>query len=345
VISHAAVVGGRIHAAYGVDWQSVNSIGGKRTMSLQPGKQVKQYVMSGLIAKGGMGVVWRAWDGVRNEAVAIKAVANDLIADPEFKVRIQDEARRHQRLQHPNIVPVLDVFEAEGETCIVMQLIEGTSLDNVLESRSPHHADLPEATAIIRDLLVALDYAHRHGIVHRDVKPSNVLLDKDHRALLIDFGIALAMGEERRTRTGQIVGTPAYMSPEQITKPKSIDHRSDVYSVGCVFYEMLSGRPPFVKGLEGVGDTDFAIQHAHVTQKPLNLRSRVPSLPPAVDAVVMAALEKDPEQRIPGCQEFLRLLAEADTKPTSGEGRSFRVVWAIGVLVIVALILIWLIAS
>jgi serine/threonine-protein kinase len=314
-------------------------------MSLQPGKQVKQYAIGGLLAKGGMGAVWQAWDTVRNETVAIKAVANDLIADPEFKVRIQDEARRHQRLQHPNIVPVLDVFEAEGHTCIVMQLINGMSLDNLLEGRAPRRSDLHEAMAIIRDLLVALDYAHRHGIVHRDVKPSNVLLDKDHRSLLIDFGIALAMGEERRTRTGQIVGTPAYMSPEQITKPKSIDHRSDVYSVGCVFYEMLSGRPPFVKGQDGVGDTDFAIQHAHVTKRPLSLRSRVPHIPSDVDDLVMAALEKDPEQRIPGCQEFLRLLEAVGTEPKPKAGHSFGVVWAVGGLLIVALILVWLIAS
>jgi eukaryotic-like serine/threonine-protein kinase len=314
-------------------------------MSLQPGKRVKQYAISGLIAKGGMGMVWQAWDFVRNETVAIKAVANDLIADPEFKVRIQDEARRHQRLRHPHIVPVLDVFEADGETCIVMQLIEGTSLDHLLESKSPHHAETPEAIAIIRHILEALDYAHQHGIVHRDVKPSNVLLDKDHQALLIDFGIALAMGEERRTRTGQIVGTPSYMSPEQITKPKSIDHRSDVYSVGCVFYEMLTGRPPFVKGQEGVGYTDFAIQHAHVTKRPLNLRSRVPSIPPHVDELVMAALEKDPEKRIPGCQEFLRLLAQVGTEPRSGEGRSLKIVWGIGLLLITSLILIWLATS
>ena len=314
-------------------------------MSLQPGKQVRHYAINSLIAKGGMGVVWQAWDFVRNEAVAIKAVANDLIADPEFKIRIQDEARRHQRLQHPNIVPVLNVFEADGETCIVMQLIEGTSLDHLLESKAPHHAETPEAIAIVQDILGALDYAHQHWIVHRDVKPSNVLLDKDHQALLIDFGIALAMGEERRTRTGQIVGTPSYMSPEQITKPKSIDHRSDVYSVGCVFYEMLTGRPPFVKGQEGVGYTDFAIQHAHVTKRPLNLRSRVPSIPPDVDELVMAALEKDPEKRIPGCQEFLRLLAQVGTETKSGEGRSLRFVWGIGLLLIISLILIWLATS
>jgi eukaryotic-like serine/threonine-protein kinase len=311
-------------------------------MSLQSGKQVKHYTIQNLIAKGGMGVVWQAWDFVRNETVAIKAVANDLIADPEFKVRIHDEARRHQRLKHPNIVPVLDVFEADGETCIVMQLIAGVSLDNLLESKGPHPWETSEAIPIVRDILKALDYAHQHGIVHRDVKPSNVLLGRDHRALLIDFGIALAMGEERRTRTGQIVGTPAYMSPEQITKPKSIDHRSDVYSVGCVFYEMLSGRPPFVKGQEGVGDTDFAIQQAHVTKKPLNLRSRVPSISRDVDELVMAALEKDPEMRIPGCQEFLRLLEQPGTQPETEERRSFRFVWGVGLLLIIFFVLIWL---
>jgi eukaryotic-like serine/threonine-protein kinase len=214
-------------------------------------------------------------------------------------------------------------------------------LDNMLQSNAIHHAETRVAIAIIRDILEALDYAHQHGIVHRDVKPSNVLLDKNHRALLIDFGIALAMGEERRTRTGQIVGTPAYMSPEQITKPKSIDHRSDVYSVGCVFYEMLTGRPPFVKGQEGVGNTDFAIQHAHVTKRPLNPKSRMPSLPADVDDLVMAALAKDPEERIPGCQEFLRLLAQIGTRPKVERVRSFRIAWVIGLLLIVLLILIW----
>ena len=138
-----------------------------------------------------------------------------------------------------------------------MELIEGTSLDNFLESRVHNRLETHEAIPIVRNILNALNYAHQQGIVHRDVKPSNVLLDRDNKAMLIDFGIALAMGEERRSCTGQIIGTPAYMSPEQIAKPKSLDYRSDVYSVGCVFYEMLTGRPPFVKGEEEVGDTDF----------------------------------------------------------------------------------------
>ena len=310
-------------------------------MSLRPGNRAKHYIINSLIAKGGMGVVWHAWDLAQNEPIAIKAVANDLVANPEFKIRIQDEAHRHQRLQHPNIVPVLDVFEADGETCIVMKLIEGTSLDNFLASQVHNRLETRGAIPIARDILKALNYAHQHGIVHRDVKPSNVLLDKDNQAMLIDFGIALAMGEERRTRTGQIIGTPAYMSPEQITKPKSLDHRSDVYSVGCVFYEMLTGRPPFVKGEEEVGDTDFAIQQAHVTKRPFNPKSRVPNIPPDLDELVMAALEKDPNKRLPGCQEFLRLLEQVCTQ--SSVVHPFRFWgWVIGLLLIVLLIFVWL---
>lgn len=308
-------------------------------MSLQPGKQVRHYIINDIIAKGGMGIVWHAWDLAQDKPVAIKAVANDLVADPEFKVRIQDEARRHQRLEHPNIVPVIDVFEADGETCIAMELIEGSSLDNLLERKAQNRLETPEALPIVRDLLKALDYAHQQGVVHRDVKPSNVLLDKENRALLIDFGIALAVGETRRTRTGETIGTPGYMSPEQITRPRSVDHRSDVYSVGCVFYEMLTGRPPFVRGQNGVEDTNFAIQLAHVNKKPVNPRSRVPSIPPDLDELIMEALEKDPNRRIPGCREFLRSLEKINS---SGQRRSFRIGWVIGLLLIALLILVWL---
>jgi serine/threonine-protein kinase len=264
-----------------------------------------------------MGSVWRARDTKQNQLVAIKSVANDLIADPEFKVRIQDEARRHQRLQHPNIVPVPEVFDAEGETCIVMKLIDGSSLAKMLESLPNHRLDVEEATRIVRDVLQALDYAHRHGIVHRDVKPSNILVDNTGWVWLFDFGIAIAMGEQRRTRTGLTVGTTLYMSPEQITNPRRIDHRSDVYSVGCLFYELLTGRPPFVKNEDGIGDADFALQQAHVNKQPMNPRRRVAGIPADLDDIIMRALEKNPDDRIPGCQEFVRLLDQMG-KPQNG---------------------------
>ena len=292
-------------------------------MSIRRGSRLRQYVIEDLIAQGGMGSVWRARDTRQNQLVAIKAVANDLIADPEFKIRIQDEARRHQRLQHPNIVPVPDVFDALGETCIVMKLIEGSSLAKILESRPDNHLEAAEATRVVKDVLQALDYAHRHGIVHRDVKPSNILVDRTGWVWLFDFGIAIAMGEQRRTRTGLTVGTLLYMSPEQITNPRSIDHRSDVYSVGCLLYESLTGRPPFVKNEDGIGDADFALQQAHVNRQPVNPRRRIASIPADLDAIIMQALEKNPDNRIPGCQEFVRLLDQVG-KPATGAGGAAR---------------------
>jgi eukaryotic-like serine/threonine-protein kinase len=277
------------------------------------GKRIKHYVLEERLGGGGMGVVWRARDTRSDELVAIKAVANDLILDSEFRIRMQDEARRHQRLHHPNIVPVPEVFEAEGNTWIVMKLIEGTSLSALLDSRANKRLDVRDGIRIIKDVLSALNYAHRHGIVHRDVKPSNVMVDHNGKVWLLDFGIAIAMGEQRRTRTGQVVGTLSYMSPEQISKPRTIDHRSDVYSVGCMFYEMLTGRPPFIKNKDGVGDSDFAMQQAHIKKAPLDPKNRVSSIPDDLNEIIMAALSKNPDERIPGCGEFLRLLEQRGT--------------------------------
>ena len=315
-------------------------------MSIRRGSRLRHYVIEDLIAQGGMGSVWRGRDTRENKLVAIKAVANDLIADPEFRVRIQDEARRHQSLQHPHIVPVPDVFVAEGATCIVMKLIEGSSLGTILENAK--RLSVEEAVRIIKDVLLALDYAHRHGIVHRDVKPSNILVGHDGWVWLFDFGVAIAMGEQRRTRTGVTVGTLAYMSPEQITHPRTIDHRSDVYSVGCLLYELVTGRPPFVRNQDGVGDTDFALQQAHVKILPVRPRQRVASIPPEIDAIIMSALEKNPDARLPGCQEFVRLLNQPGRSAEVGRDASDQPPpnqrFKIAVLVAVAavmLLLLW----
>lgn len=297
-------------------------------------------------------MVWQAVNTRTNKLVAIKTMANDLFIDPAFSLRMQDEANRHLRLNHPNIVPVLDVFESHSETCIVMELIEGVSLYSLLKQNEHHRLDEHIAIPIVQDILEALDYAHQRAIFHRDVKPSNVLLDRSSRALLIDFGIAVAVGEERRTRTGQIVGTSLYMSPEQITRPKNIDHRSDVYSVGCVLYEMLTGKTPFVRGQNGVGDTDLAIQQAHVHKKPLSLQRLVPGIPAYLDELVMRALEKDPDKRIPGCREFIRLLEQAGKHPDGKRGilsveneqlRGRKIKLAIGLLIVLLFGIIMLI--
>jgi len=316
-------------------------------MSVRRGSRLGPYVIEDLIAQGGMGSVWRARDTRDNQLVAIKAIANDLITDPEFRVRIQDEARRHQSLHHPHIVPVPDVFVAEGSTCIVMKLIEGASLATMLDKAK--RLSVEESVRIIKDVLMALNYAHRHGIVHRDVKPSNILVDHTGWVWLFDFGVAIAMGEARRTRTGVTVGTLAYMSPEQITHPRRIDHRSDVYAVGCLLYELLTGRPPFVRNEDGVGNTDFELQQAHVTLMPVNPRRRVPSIPPDVDAIVMSALAKNPDERLPGCQEFARLLEQeaepgdagkATTTPTP-HAKRLKVAAVVAAVVVLLLLVLY----
>jgi len=232
-----------------------------------------------------------------------------------------------------------------------MKFVEGRSLSDLLKTSPNNRLGVEESIRIIKDVLKALDYAHMHGVVHRDMKPSNVLLDRDGNAIVIDFGIAIAMGEERRTRTGQIVGTPVYMSPEQITRPKSIDHRSDVYSVGCMFYEMLTGRPPFCKGEDGVDASEFAIQRAHVKEMPMNPRMRVESISTELAGIVMDALEKEPDKRIPGCGEFLRLLDEAG----KGSGirqadkrkdpRTSRIGWIIALLLAILAVLLLLLVK
>jgi serine/threonine-protein kinase len=321
-------------------------------MIFQSGIQVKHYTIDNLIARGGMGEVWKVWDETRNMAVAIKVVANDLIVDPEFKERMQDEAQRHKCLVHENIVTVLEVFETAGNTCTVMEFIKGTSLDLYLDAHASKHLEPDEAIRIVQEILRALDFAHRHGIIHRDVKPSNILLDENRRARLIDFGIALAVGEKRRTRTGKLIGTPLYMSPEQITKPKQINHLSDVYSVGCVLYEMLTGQPPFLKGQDGVGTTDFSIQEAHVKKPPLNPRLRVEAIPIGLDRLVIEALQKDPRNRIPGCHEFRRLLKNVDLHDPdevapdidsdNGETEQFKWWGLVAALVLLLIIFIYL---
>jgi serine/threonine-protein kinase len=317
-------------------------------MSMQPATQIKHYVIKDLISRGGMGMVWRAWDLNRKEFVAIKVIASDLVVDPNFKYRFLDEVRRHARLNHPNIVPVLDVFELHGENCFVMQLIEGMSLADLLEHQEKRRLTPEEAIPIVEDILNALNYAHQQGIIHRDVKPSNVLLDKNRRAHLIDFGIALAVGEQRRTRAGQILGTSFYMSPEQIARPREIDHRSDVYSVGCVFYEMLTGRPPFLPDPGSTGDTDFAIKQAHVTKAPLPPRQRVATIPADLDRLIMWALEKDPAKRLPGCGEFLRLLLKRATsteKRTELVKRILRISLIYLLVLALVYIMIWAISK
>ena len=274
---------------------------------MTPSQKIRDYIFEEKIGEGGMGAVYRARHALLDKPVAIKILSDQLLTSPEFEERFLREARAQARLHHPNIVQVTDFFQENGKYYLVMVLVEGESLEQRLTRGKP--LPLDEALGISADVLAALDYAHQRGLIHRDVKTSNILLDKEGRAYLADFGIVLMVGAERKTRTGSTIGTAFYMSPEQIRRPRAIDHRTDVYSFGCVLYEMLTGHTPFEKGDEEEGDTDFVIKDGHVNRRPDPPRLKNNMLPAAVDSIILKALNKNPDDRYSGCGEFARSLA------------------------------------
>ncbi|HET7062589.1 MAG TPA: serine/threonine-protein kinase, partial [Nitrosospira sp.] len=279
-----------------------------RAGEFREGQACGKYILESVIGRGGMGTVWRARNVTSGQPVALKVVADDLLAEPHIRARFENEMRRHARLDHPNIVRLLDTFSVNGQQCMVMKLMEGESLAVRLRRGPDHALPLDVSLQIFSGVLRALDYAHRHGIFHRDVKPSNILVDAANEAYLLDFGIALAVGEARLTGMGVPVGTPAYMSPEQIRAPRQIDHRTDVYSAACVLYEMLTGRPPFLYLKVGGTTAEIALRWAHVNERPIPPHELMPSIPPGISRIIMMALNKDPNERPQGCAEFLRLL-------------------------------------
>lgn len=284
-----------------------------RSSALVAGHTCGRYQLEHVIGEGGMATVWQAWDPEYRRHVAIKVVLEHLLSDQHIGARFRDELKRHARLNHPRIVRLLDMFSINGQQCMVMNLIQGESLA-VLLKRSPNHIlPLQDTLRICTDILSALNYAHQNGIFHRDVKPSNILVDPQRNAYLLDFGIAIAIGERRHTYLGASnatpVGTPEYMSPEQICSPKDIDHRTDVYSAACVFYTMLTGQPPFPKptGMS-IGLAEEEVRRDHCTKMPVPPHKRQPAIPLVISKLIMMALDKNRDRRPQGCAEFLRLL-------------------------------------
>jgi serine/threonine protein kinase len=266
---------------------------------MRTGDQIRDYVLDQRIGRGGMGEVWRAHQRNPRRTVAIKIIREDGEQAAMFRQRFAREAEAMAGLDHPHIVPVRDYFVSNGTACLVMGLIDGGSL----EGRGAFPLDV--ALRVSGEVLDALNSAHQAGVIHRDIKPSNILLDQNGRAYITDFGIALVAGTERITRlsrSGSAVGTPEYMSPEQIATPDDIDHRTDVYSFGCVLYEMLSGQPPF--GSRDDGTTEFELMQAHVQRSPVPIRQRNPAIDKQTEAVIQCALSKDRERRFAGCGDM-----------------------------------------
>src|ERR1700734_1828522 len=267
-----------------------------------------RYELTHLIARGGMAQVYRARDRQLDRPVALKVLFPELSVDRAFVERFRREAQAAANLSHPNIVPVFDWGEDSGSYFIVMEFVDGRPLSAVLRESGPLSAQ--QTATIGANVAAALAFAHRHGVVHRDVKPGNVLITADGGVKVTDFGIARAMNtEESLTQTGAVMGTAAYFSPEQ-AEGKGVDSRSDIYSLGVVLYEMAVGRPPFT------GDSPVAVASKHVRDQPVLPRAANPTVPPALEAVIMKAMAKNPDDRY-GSAEELRadLLRFADGRP------------------------------
>ncbi|MBW5422689.1 protein kinase, partial [Streptomyces sp. BG9H] len=259
-----------------------------------------RYQLRDLLGEGGMASVHLAYDAVLDRQVAIKTLHTELGREQSFRERFRREAQSVAKLTHTNIVSVFDTGEDEldGTTMpyIVMEYVEGKPLGSVLDASVTQFGAMPtdQALKITADVLAALEISHEMGLVHRDIKPGNVMMTKRNVVKVMDFGIARAMqsGVTSMTQTGMVVGTPQYLSPEQALG-RGVDARSDLYSVGIMLFQLVTGRLPFE------ADSPLAIAYAHVQEEPVAPSSINRSLPPAVDAIVARALKKNPNERFP----------------------------------------------
>jgi serine/threonine-protein kinase len=272
------------------------------------GETFAGYTIESLLGRGGMGTVFLATHERLRRKVALKVLASDIADDPVFRERFIRESQVAASLDHPNVVPIYDADESDGVLYIAMGFVDGTDLRALLRDKRRLS---PERTVeVIDQVASALDAAHESSLVHRDVKPANILLaEPGGKAYLSDFGLAKPSTGERMTRTGSFIGTVDYSPPEQIAG-SPLDGRTDVYALGCVIFECLSGVPPFAR------DTEYAAIHAQLHDPPPRLTELRPDLPHAVDAVVATALEKDPSDRFATTGE----LATALRSSTSSSG-------------------------
>ncbi|MEU4209773.1 protein kinase [Streptomyces sp. NPDC026206] len=280
-----------------------------------------RYQLRDLLGEGGMASVHLAYDSVLDRQVAIKTLHTELGREASFRERFRREAQSVAKLTHTNIVSVFDTGEddLDGSTMpyIVMEYVEGQPLRSVLDADVARYGAMPteKALKITADVLAALEVSHEMGLVHRDIKPGNVMMTKRNVVKVMDFGIARAMqsGVTSMTQTGMVVGTPQYLSPEQALG-RGVDARSDLYSVGIMLFELMTGRLPFD------ADSPLAIAYAHVQEEPVAPSTINRSIPPAVDALVARALKKNPNERFPSAEamrdECARVAGTAQAAPS-----------------------------
>jgi serine/threonine-protein kinase len=284
-------------------------------------RRIGKYIVKGELGRGGMGAVYLAEQPGLGREVAIKELLQSAIADPVALKRFMQEAQVMARASHPNLVQVHDLEQIGDANYIVLEFVRGKSLrDHLKQSALP----LSQTFAIMHGALQALDYAHKRAIVHRDMKPENVLISEEGDVKVADFGIARLMDDSgagsTATKTGTTVGTPQYMSPEQVASSK-VDGRSDLYSAGIMFYELVVGQPPFTAS---EADGPFTLMAKHVQAPPKPPSVHRPGLDPGLEEVILKALAKRPEERYQTGQEFDDAMTGIADRLTPGWQRSLQ---------------------
>jgi serine/threonine-protein kinase len=279
---------------------------GDTTADSREGEQFGQYLLRRLVGRGGMGDVYEAEDTVRERIVALKLMSHTLSGDPVFRARMQREARTAGRLQEPHVVPIHDFGEIDGQLYVDMRLIDGSDVAGMLSRYGPMSP--ARAVAIIRQIGSALDAAHVAGVLHRDVKPENILVSSEDFAYLVDFGIASATTDEKLTQIGTTVGTFKYMAPERFTDAE-VTYQADIYALTCVLFECLTGSPPYR------GD-QVSVMSAHLNQAIPRASTLRPGIPEAFDRVIACGMAKNPADRYATCGDLsaaaLAALASSD---------------------------------
>ncbi len=281
------------------------------------GRTIGKYRIVGPLGRGGAGIVYKAVDETLGRDVAVKTLNPDL-ANTEVMSRFRAEATILAKLNHPQIATIFELFREENDLLMVMEFVRGETLDKLSERLGPVAPD--RAAYLIDQILSALEHAHRAGVVHRDIKPANVMVTDEGGIKIMDFGIARVLGAEQKTIDFRLMGTPAYMSPEQVVG-EEVDGRSDLYSVGVLFYRLLAGALPFS------ADTALGMLQRQIRDNPTPVHVHRPSLPAWCDQIVQRALAKTPADRFQSAEEFRDALSRATGPlPVSDYARTFAVV-------------------
>ena len=281
----------------------------------QIGDMVGDYEIIGILGRGGMGKVFQVRNRLSDRVEAMKVILPGLEDDPGLADRFMREIKLLASLEHPNIAALRTALQIGNRVLMIMEFVDGVNLQDKLRD-----GPLPLADAVdcMRQVLQALAFAHARGVIHRDVKPANILMTPSGHVKLTDFGIARSVGSDRSlTATGLAVGSLTHLSPEQI-EGRTADARSDLYSLGVTFYEAVTGKQPFV------GDNDYAIMHAHLTGKPVPPSEVNPGIAPALSAVILKAMARTPEDRFQTALEFESALSQFGTAAPTPSGATSK---------------------